>query len=118
MAASPTNAAHCSRPTRSIGPLPAAFESRTYTASIAAATSTQLPPSGALAPSLARTYIGAGWNAYNALVGVGDLNGDGHADLLARDPAGYLWRYNGDAKGAFAARVKTGSGRQTYKSLF
>ncbi len=40
-----------------------------------------------------RERVGGGWNAYSALVGTGDLSGDGRTDLLARDTAGKLWRY-------------------------
>lgn len=55
--------------------------------------------------------IGSGWGIYNTLVGPGDLSGDGHGDLLARDSAGalYLYRGNGDGS-AFAARQKIGTG--------
>ncbi|MCB5167925.1 VCBS repeat-containing protein [Streptomyces bambusae] len=62
--------------------------------------------------------IGAGWGAYNALVGPGDLSGDGKGDLLARDTSGtlYLYRGNGAATG-FAARQKIGTGWGTYNKL-
>lgn len=36
-----------------------------------------------------------GWNAFDALVGSGDLNGDAKNDLLARKPDGTLWSYPG-----------------------
>ncbi|MET9935009.1 MULTISPECIES: FG-GAP-like repeat-containing protein [unclassified Streptomyces] len=59
----------------------------------------------------ARKLIGAGgWNAMNALAGVGDMNSDGRADLYAREAStGKLWLYPGKA-GALGARVLVGSG--------
>ncbi|WP_225844882.1 hypothetical protein [Streptomyces sp. HPF1205] len=65
----------------------------------------------------ARLRIGAGWNVYNSLVGVGDLNHDGNNDLIARDKNGGLWRYNGLGNRRFAPRVQVGRGWQIYKSL-
>ncbi|MFJ8142604.1 trypsin-like serine protease [Streptomyces sp. NPDC096013] len=54
--------------------------------------------------------VGGGWSQYNVLVGHGDFNGDGNADLLARNKStGVVYLYKGAGKagsGAFAARVK------------
>ncbi|WP_405777544.1 trypsin-like serine protease [Streptomyces sp. NBC_01538] len=54
--------------------------------------------------------VSTGWNQYNAIVGHGDFDGDGRADLLARartGSAGYLIKGNGrSGTQAFAARVK------------
>ncbi|WOX12590.1 trypsin-like serine protease [Streptomyces sp. N50] len=54
--------------------------------------------------------VGGGWSQYNTLVGHGDFNGDGKADLLARNKStGVVYLYKGAGKsgtGAFAARVK------------
>ncbi|MEU6950676.1 FG-GAP-like repeat-containing protein [Streptomyces sp. NPDC046316] len=59
----------------------------------------------------ARTLIGnGGWNGINALVGVGDMNGDGRPDLYAREAAtGKLWLYPGKA-GSLGSRILVGSG--------
>ncbi|WP_105974810.1 FG-GAP repeat domain-containing protein [Streptomyces geranii] len=66
----------------------------------------------------ARTKLFGAWGAsYNAVVGVGDLNSDGRADLVARDTAGNLYRQSGDGKGSFGARAKIGSGWGAYKAL-
>ncbi|MFI0721739.1 trypsin-like serine protease [Streptomyces sp. NPDC021224] len=67
----------------------------------------------------ARTKIGTGWNTYNAFAAVGDVTGDGNADLLARDSSGTLWIYDGTGSAAapYAARVKIGAGWSGY-SLF
>nr|WP_223182972.1 MULTISPECIES: VCBS repeat-containing protein [unclassified Streptomyces] len=64
------------------------------------------------APYSGRTKIGGGWNAYNYLLSVGDLNYDGHADLVARDGAGALWLYKGtgNASAPYQAKVKIGTG--------
>ncbi|MFJ5832976.1 FG-GAP-like repeat-containing protein [Streptomyces sp. NPDC093089] len=59
----------------------------------------------------ARKLLGAGgWNGMNALAGVGDMNGDGRADLYAREAStGKLWLYPGRV-GALGSRVLVGSG--------
>ncbi len=57
--------------------------------------------------------VGGGWSQYNVLVGHGDFNGDGNADLLARNKStGAVYLYKGAGKsgsGAFAARVNVRS---------
>ncbi|MFF2522662.1 FG-GAP repeat domain-containing protein [Streptomyces liangshanensis] len=55
--------------------------------------------------------------SYNTIVGPGDLNHDGKADLVSRDTAGVLWRNYGDGKGSFGARTKIATGWGGYKSL-
>ncbi|KQX55839.1 MULTISPECIES: VCBS repeat-containing protein [unclassified Streptomyces] len=59
-----------------------------------------------------RAKIGAGFQIYNSLLSVGDVNFDGNADLLARDSAGALWLFKGtgNASSPFFGRVKVGSG--------
>jgi hypothetical protein len=68
----------------------------------------------------ARVKISTGWERYNAVIGAGDVTGDGRPDLLARDTSGVLWRYagTGSASAPFSARVKVGTGWQQYKKLF
>jgi hypothetical protein len=66
-----------------------------------------------------RTAVGSGWGVYNSLVGAGDITGDGRADLLARTSGGTLYLYagTGNASAPFKARVKVGTGWQTYSRL-
>ncbi|MET9451099.1 FG-GAP repeat domain-containing protein [Streptomyces cinerochromogenes] len=67
----------------------------------------------------ARVRIATGWGAsYNAVIGVGDITGDGKADLIARDTSGNLFHQAGHGNGTFAARVKITSGWQSYRGLF
>lgn len=66
-----------------------------------------------------RVKLVADWGgSYNAIVGVGDITGDGRNDLVVRDTAGNLYRNNGDGKGSFGSRVKIASGWQGYKGIF
>ncbi|MBZ9642734.1 FG-GAP-like repeat-containing protein [Streptomyces sp. PSKA30] len=66
-----------------------------------------------------RVKLSASWGvSYNAVVGVGDITGDGAADLVARDSAGVLYRVPGTGKGSFGSRVKIATGWQGYKGLF
>ncbi|MFD8010948.1 FG-GAP repeat domain-containing protein [Streptomyces sp. NPDC058955] len=68
------------------------------------------------APFATRVRVGGGWGIYNQFAGAGDLNGDGRADLIARDTAGVLWLYpaTGRADVPYGARVRVGSGWQGY----
>ncbi|WP_030325894.1 FG-GAP-like repeat-containing protein [Streptomyces flavochromogenes] len=60
----------------------------------------------------ARKLIGTGgWNGMNALVGAGDMTGDGRADLVAREKAtGKLWLYLGTSTRTLGARKLIGTG--------
>ncbi|WP_433888868.1 N-acetylmuramoyl-L-alanine amidase [Streptomyces sp. CA-111067] len=71
------------------------------------------------APWASRVQIGTGWNAYNSLVGVGDISGDGRPDLLARTSAGslYLYKGTGSATAPWSAKAQVGSGWSMYGLL-
>ncbi|MEU6393342.1 FG-GAP-like repeat-containing protein [Streptomyces sp. NPDC046939] len=67
----------------------------------------------------ARTTLFRNWgNSYNAILGAGDITGDGRSDLVARDTSGNLYRYDGAAGGSFGPRVKIATGWNVYKGVF
>jgi hypothetical protein len=45
--------------------------------------------------------IDSGWNVFNAIIGVGDFNGDGIPDVLARDTSGQMHLCRGNGSGGF-----------------
>lgn len=59
---------------------------------------------------LPREFVGNGWHVMTALIPSGDWNGDGTADLLARDSGGTLWLYPGRGSGDFGTRAVIGVG--------
>jgi len=62
----------------------------------------------------ARIQVASGWESMTAIVGIGDFNGDGHADILARDTSGVLWLYPGTGTGTLSARISLSSGWGPY----
>ncbi|MFF7815775.1 FG-GAP repeat domain-containing protein [Streptomyces sp. NPDC007945] len=70
-------------------------------------------------PLSGRTLIGPGWNKFDQLIGVGDGNGDGHADLYARYPDGQMVFYPGTGVVArpFGAPKAIGGGWQAYTQI-
>ncbi|MEV6395751.1 VCBS repeat-containing protein [Streptomyces sp. NPDC051907] len=75
---------------------------------------------GAATPLAPKLRIGGGWQQYDQLVGVNDVNSDGIADLYARNPSGTLYFYSGtgEATRPFKDRVAIGTGWQQYNQLF
>ncbi|NYV74926.1 FG-GAP-like repeat-containing protein [Streptomyces sp. UH6] len=66
-----------------------------------------------------RVKVFADWgSSYNTVVGVGDITGDGQADLVSRDSSGNVWRNDGNGKGSFSSRTRIATGWQGYKGLF
>ncbi|KAB1987639.1 FG-GAP-like repeat-containing protein [Streptomyces triticiradicis] len=66
-----------------------------------------------------RVKVFADWGAsYDVIVGVGDITGDGRADIVSRDTSGTAWRNDGNGKGSFGGRTKIATGWQGYKGLF
>jgi SpoIID/LytB domain protein len=59
-----------------------------------------------------RTSLGGGWNSMDTILGAADTDGDGRADLWARDAStGTLWTYRMNGSGQFIwPRVRVGGG--------
>ncbi|SDD50835.1 FG-GAP repeat domain-containing protein [Glycomyces harbinensis] len=58
----------------------------------------------------AAVVFSSGWNQMDVVM-AGDLTGDGHSDLLARDnKSGTLYTYPGDGNGGFGTRASHGTG--------
>jgi hypothetical protein len=59
------------------------------------------------------TTVGRGWNGMSAITRHGDMNGDGHEDVVAREArTGELWLYPGTGRSTapfFSARVRLGA---------
>ncbi|MFB9390558.1 trypsin-like serine protease [Streptomyces coeruleoprunus] len=69
---------------------------------------------GVAARPWAAPVLVANFSAMNAIATVGDVNSDGHADVLTRDKYGKLWLYPGNGRGGFGTRVDFGTGWQAY----
>ncbi|PRY59224.1 FG-GAP repeat domain-containing protein [Glycomyces artemisiae] len=54
--------------------------------------------------------IGCGWDVMNAVASVGDFNGDGHVDWVARHSNGSLYLYAGNGKGSYSSSKVIGTG--------
>ncbi|MER7764721.1 hypothetical protein ABTZ17_34020, partial [Streptomyces sp. NPDC097619] len=65
-----------------------------------------------------KTALHRNWGTkYNAIVGLGDLTGDGRPDLAARDTSGRIWRLNSTTNGTFTKAVQLGTGWQVYTGI-
>lgn len=64
------------------------------------------------------SYVASGtvWGTLTALP-VGDVTGDGRADLMSVGPAGYLYVYPGTGTGTFPTRRFVSSGWTAYRSM-
>ncbi|KQX49312.1 MULTISPECIES: FG-GAP-like repeat-containing protein [unclassified Streptomyces] len=65
------------------------------------------------------TVISAtGWNQYDQLTSPGDMNGDGYADLVARQAStGDMYVFGGTADHRFKPRTRVGTNWKTYKRI-
>jgi hypothetical protein len=62
--------------------------------------------------------VGTGWQVMNAIVGVGDLTGDGRMDIVARRATtGELYLYPGTGSSGWKARSSLGTGWNRYNVL-
>lgn len=64
---------------------------------------------------LVRTIAYGGWNVFTSITGVGDWDGDGAADLLARRSDGSMWLYPGNGAGGFGTARKVSAGWTPYR---
>ncbi|WP_411107995.1 FG-GAP repeat domain-containing protein [Streptomyces sp. c-19] len=60
--------------------------------------------------------LGTGWDIYDALLSPGDVAGDAHSDIVARDKNGVLWLHQGTGR-ALAPRARVGGGWQIYNRI-
>ncbi|GAA4199287.1 FG-GAP-like repeat-containing protein [Actinocatenispora rupis] len=67
--------------------------------------------------SAKKVRLGGGYNAYSALLSVGDVDRDGYDDLVERDSSGTVWFKGGTGKTALKARVQIATGWNTYTRL-
>ncbi|MEU2244254.1 FG-GAP-like repeat-containing protein [Streptomyces sp. NPDC018338] len=64
------------------------------------------------------TVVGAGWGQYDVLTSPGDVNGDGYADLVARQAStGDVYFYGGTADHRVKPRVRVGTNWKLYKKI-
>ncbi|MGW5002414.1 FG-GAP-like repeat-containing protein [Streptomyces hydrogenans] len=64
------------------------------------------------------TLVGSGWSGYDVLTSPGDVNGDGYADIVARQAStGDMYFYAGTASHVLKARVKIAADWRLYKRL-
>ncbi|MEU4078431.1 N-acetylmuramoyl-L-alanine amidase [Streptomyces venezuelae] len=70
-------------------------------------------------PFKGRIRTGGGWEIYDRILGIRDLNGDAKPDLIAREKSGVLWYYKGtgDPAKPFAPRLKVGGGWNIFNQL-
>ncbi|MEV4942945.1 FG-GAP repeat domain-containing protein [Streptomyces zaomyceticus] len=70
------------------------------------------------APFHARQKIGNGWQAYDQLIGLGDSDGDGRGDFLARTPGGTLYYYGSTGSPySVKSRKQVGHGWGIYNQI-
>ncbi|WP_051717213.1 FG-GAP-like repeat-containing protein [Streptomyces sp. NRRL F-5727] len=64
------------------------------------------------------TPVGSGWSQYDVLTSPGDVNGDGYADLIARQTTtGDMYFYGGTADHRLKTRVRIGTDWKLYKKV-
>ncbi|MFF5286773.1 FG-GAP repeat domain-containing protein [Streptomyces sp. NPDC013171] len=70
------------------------------------------------APFHARQKVGNGWDVYDHLIGLGDSDGDGRGDFLARTPSGVLFYYGSTGSPySVKARKEVGHGWEIYNQI-
>ncbi|HET6151533.1 MAG TPA: FG-GAP-like repeat-containing protein [Marmoricola sp.] len=77
-----------------------------------------VPSTGVATGDALRAADGTASTVYDTYVGVGDVNGDGVADLLAREKGtGTLWLLPGKTSGGFAPRMWVANGFGSYSLI-
>jgi FG-GAP-like repeat len=63
--------------------------------------------------------VGSGWQQFDAIFSGGDFSGDGKPDVIARQPAGGLFLYEGNGAGGWTSGIPSqiGSGWQQFTAL-
>ncbi|MFE5912481.1 FG-GAP-like repeat-containing protein [Streptomyces wedmorensis] len=61
--------------------------------------------------------IGTGWQVYDRIEATGDIAGSNVGDVIAREPSGALWLYQGNGRGGFGGRTKIGTGWQAFSQI-
>ncbi|GLW32198.1 FG-GAP repeat domain-containing protein [Actinoplanes regularis] len=61
--------------------------------------------------------LSGSYKGFNRLIGPGDINGDGKADLLLTDAKGYLYTRLGTGKGTFVTGSRLGAGWNAYNAI-
>jgi len=65
----------------------------------------------------ARSVLAKGMGSYSQLIGVGDQNGDGSADVFARDVKGRLYMYAGTGSASFGDRSAVAGSWTAYNRI-
>jgi hypothetical protein len=75
------------------------------------------PGNSRIVDDAARRWMGGGWQTMNAIIRMGDLDGDGREDIVARESAtGFLWFYPGTGTGV-GSRKQIGTNWNTMREI-
>jgi hypothetical protein len=64
--------------------------------------------------------LGTGWNVFNEVIGSGDWDGNGTADIITREPNGNLWSYAGNGAGGWLTGIPSllGTGWNVFSNIY